>query len=387
MVRRDLTHRRWLATLSGSIIIAALFAWLPLEASAADLRQGSDVTVARTETVNDDIYAGAGTINIGGTVNGNVIAGGGTITVSGNITRDLIVGGGTINVTGHVGGSIIAAGGNLTLSGPVEHDIVVTGGTIDISSGATIGRDLLVAGGTATVSAPVTRRVQMSSGSLTLKNHVGGDVRGRVDRLKLDGAQIGGNLDYTSNNAVELVNGARVAGTTTRHMPTDANSARNGFLGWLRELIGLFALGLLMIFLLPGLSARAIDTLRALPWPSLGIGAAILVITPLVALIIFIIGLLIGGWWLGVLLVPIWILVLAVGYVVSGFLLGRLLFAQLGWGGYHDALALLGGLFVLTILGLIPILGGLVGLAAVVLGAGALALTVSQRTSWRGAAR
>ncbi|TMD85766.1 MAG: DUF342 domain-containing protein [Chloroflexi bacterium] len=387
MVRRDLTHRRWLATLSGSIIIAALFAWLPLEASAADLRQGSDVTVARTETVNDDIYAGAGTINIGGTVNGNVIAGGGTITVSGNITRDLIVGGGTINVTGHVGGSIIAAGGNLTLSGPVEHDIVVTGGTIDISSGATIGRDLLVAGGTATVSAPVTRRVQMSSGSLTLKNHVGGDVRGRVDHLKLDGAQIGGNLDYTSNNAVELVNGARVAGTTTRHMPTDANSARNGFLGWLRELIGLFALGLLMIFLLPGLSARAIDTLRALPWPSLGIGAAILVITPLVALIIFIIGLLIGGWWLGVLLVPIWILVLAVGYVVSGFLLGRLLFAQLGWGGYHDALALLGGLFVLTILGLIPILGGLVGLAAVVLGAGALALAVSQRTSWRGAAR
>ena len=387
MVRRDLTHRRWLATLSGAIVIAALFAWLPLEASAADLRQGSDVTVARTETVNDDIYAGAGTINIGGTVNGNVVAGGGTITVSGNITRDLIVGGGTINVTGHVGGSIIAAGGNLTLSGPVEHDIVVTGGMIDISSGATIGRDLLVAGGTATVSAPVTRRVQMSSGSLTLKNHVGGDVRGRVDHLKLDGAQIGGNLDYTSNNAVELVNGARVAGTTTRHTPTDANSARNGFLGWLRELIGLFALGLLMIFLLPGLSARAIDTLRALPWPSLGIGAAILVITPLVALIIFIIGLLIGGWWLGVLLVPIWILVLAVGYVVSGFLLGRLLFAQLGWGGYHDALALLGGLFVLTILGLIPILGGLVGLAAVVMGAGALALTVSQRTSWRGAAR
>jgi hypothetical protein len=387
MVRSELTHRRWLAALSGSIIVGALFAWLPLEAAAADLRQGSDVTVGHTETVNDDIYAGAGTINIEGTVNGNVIAGGGTITVSGNITRDLIVGGGTINVTGHVGGSIIAAGGNLTLSGPVEHDIVVTGGMIDIASGAAIGRDLLVAGGTATVSAPVARRVQMSSGSLTLKNHVGGDVRGRVDHLKLDGAQIGGNLDYTSNNAVELVNGARVAGTTTRHTPTDTNSPGNGFLGWLRELIGLFALGLLMIFLLPGLSARAIDTLRALPWPSLGIGAAILVITPIVALITFIVGLLIGGWWLGVLLVPIWILVLAVGYVVSGFLLGRLLFARLGWGGYHDALALLGGLFVLTVLGLIPVLGWLVGLAALVFGAGALALTVSRRTSWRGAAR
>jgi cytoskeletal protein CcmA (bactofilin family) len=386
MARTYAMRRRWLAILSGSIVIAALFAWLPLPAAAADLRQGTDVTVARTETVNDDIYAGAGTINIEGTVNGNVIAGGGTISVSGSITRDLIVGGGTINVTGHVGGSIIAAGGNLTINGAVAQDIVVTGGTIDIGSGATIGRDLVVTGGMATVSAPVTRRVQMSAGNLTLKNRVGGDVRGRVDHLKLDGAQIAGNLDYTSSNSVDLANGARVAGTTTRHTPTDGRDASNGFLGWLRELIGFFALGLLLIFLLPGVSARAIDRLRAQPWPSLGIGAAILVITPIVALIVFIIGVLIGGWWLGVLLIPIWILVLAAGYVVSGYLVGRLLFARLGWAGYHDALALLGGLFVLTVLGLLPVLGGLIGLAAVVFGAGALALTVGRGTWMRRAA-
>jgi hypothetical protein len=284
-----------------------------------------------------------------------------------------------------VGGSIIAAGGNLTLNGPVEHDIVVTGGMIDIGSGATIGRDLVVAGGTATVSAPIARRVQMSSGSLTLRGRVAGDVRGRVDHLKLEGAQIGGNLDYTSDNPVELVNGARVAGTTTRHTPTDSRGSGNSFLGWLRGLIGIFALGLILIFLLPGISSRAIDTLRAQPWLSLGIGAAILIIPPIVALIVFVVGLLIGGWWLGVLLIPLWLLLLAIGYVVSGFLIGRLLFARLGWGGYHDALALLGGLLVLTVVGLLPVLGGFVGLAALVFGAGALALTVSRRTWTRGA--
>jgi len=386
MARRQITHRRWLATLGASAVLVALFAVLPLPAAAADLRQGSDVTVGPSETVNDDVYAGAGTISISGTVNGDVIAGGGTITVSGTVTRDLIVGGGTINVTGHVGGSIIAAGGNLTLNGPVERDIVVTGGMITIGSGGTIGRDLVVAGGMATVAAPITRRVQMASGSLTLRNRVGGDVRGMVDHLKLDGAQIGGNLDYTSSNSVELVNGARVAGTTTRHAPTDNRGAGNGFLNWLRELIGIFALGLILIFLLPGIASRAIDTLRAQPWPSLGIGAAILIIPPIVALIVFIVGIIIGGWWLGVLLLPIWILLLAVGYVVSGFLVGRLLFARLGWAGYHDALALLGGLFVLALVGLLPVLGGFVGLAAVVFGAGALALTVSRRTWMRGAA-
>jgi hypothetical protein len=386
MARTRIRHR-WLTALGGSIVVAAVFAWLPLQAAAADLRQGNDVTVGPGETVNDDVYAGAGTISINGTVNGSVVAGGGTITVSGNVTRDLILGGGNITVNGHVGGSIIAAGGNITVNGAVAQDIVVTGGMIDVGSGATIGRDLVVAGGTATVSAPVARRVQMAAGSLTLRNKVGSDVRGQVDHLKLDGAQIAGNLDYTSNNAVELVNGASVAGATTRHTPIDRGGGPgNGFLGWLRALVGILALGLILIFLLPGLSTRAIDTERAQPWASLGIGAAILVITPIVALLVFIVGIFLGFWWLGVLLIPLWILALAIGYVVSGFLVGRLIFAQLGWGRYHDALALLAGLFVLAVIGVIPVIGWLVGLVALILGAGALALVVTQRVRMRPAA-
>ena len=383
MARKRSALRRWLRVLAASILAGALVAVVPLDVLAADLRQGSDVTVGLGETVNDDLYAGAGTISISGTVNGNAIAGGGTITVSGNVTGDLILGGGTINVTGRVGGSIIAAGGNLTLNGSVLRDIVVTGGTIDIPSGATIGRDLVVAGGTATVSAPIARRVRMSSGSVTLRNKVGGDVTGRVDHLKLDAAQIGGNLDYTSDNRVELVNGARVAGTTTRHTPTGRG---NAVVGWLQALVGIFALGLLLILLLPALSTRATDTERAQPWASLGIGAAICIITPIVALIAFIVGIFIGGWWLGLLLIPIWILALAVGYVVSGFLLGRLIFAQLGWSQYHDALKLLGGLLVLGIVVIIPVLGWLVGLAALLFGTGALALAVTGQARGKPAA-
>lgn len=378
-------QRRWLW---GSVFAAALFAWLPIQAAAADLRQGRDVSVGSGETVTDDIYAAGGTISIDGTVNGSVIAVGGSITVTGNVSRDLIIAGGTINVTGRVGGSIRAAGGNLTLNGPVEHDVVVTGGTIDIGSRGTIGRDLVLAGGTATVSAPVARRVQMGAGTLTLRNRVGGDVSGSVDHLRLDGSQIGGNLDYTSNNQVDLLNGARVAGTTTRHTPSGRGVAGAGdsFIGWLRALIGIFALGLLFILLLPRFSGRAIDTLRAEPWASLGIGATILVVTPIVAVIAFIVGLLIGGWWIALLLIPAWILALALGYVVSGFLLGRLIFAQLGWGRYHDAFALLAGVAVLAVVALIPLLGWLVSLAALVFGAGALALVIARRATMRPAA-
>jgi len=103
-----------------------------------------------------------------------------------------------------------------------------------------------------------------------------------------------------------------------------------------------------------------------------------LIATPIIALIVFLIGLLIGGWWLGLLLIPIWLLALAVGYVVSGFLLGRVIFAQLGWGAYHDALALAAGLFVLAVVTIIPIVGWLVGLAAIVFGVGAVGLATTR---------
>ena len=357
--------------------IAVAFASLPLTALAADLRQGRDVTVASGQTINDDLYAAGGTISVDGNVNGSVIVAGGTVTITGTISRDLMVAGGTINVTGHIGGSIRAAGGNLTLNGPVAQDVVVAGGRTDIGSQGSVGRDLILTAGTATVSAPVTRNVVMASGDLTLKNRVGGDVKGRVDRLHLDGAQIAGNLDYTSNNGVEKTNGGSVAGTTTQRRP-ETNPSGNAFLAWLRALIGIVALGLILIFLLPRLSTRSIDTLRAEPWPSLGFGAVVLVATPIIALIVFLIGLLIGGWWIGLLMIPLWILALSLGYVISGFLLGRLIFARVGWGAYHDALALVAGLVVLAIVTVIPIVGWLIGLAAVVFGAGALAIAVTR---------
>ena len=373
--------------LSGLVLAAAALAFGSLPAVAADIRQGTTVTVGPGESVNDDIYAFGGTVTIQGTVSGSVIAAGATVTVSGHISRDLIVGGGNVTVSGPVDGSIRATGGTVTLSGPVGGDVVVAGGTVTIASGATIGRDLVAAVGTATVAGPVARRALVSAGTLTLQNKVGGDVTGQVDHLQLDaGAQIGGNLDYTSNNEVSKTSGATVAGTTTRHTPKDsgASGASGGFLGWVRGLIGLFALGLLLLFLLPRFSLQATQTLTRSPWASLGIGAAVLVLMPILAVLVFVVGIIIGGWWIGVLLLAAYFLALALAYVVAGFLLGRLVFDRIGWTRAHAVWALLAGLFILTVIGLVPVVGALVSLAAVLLGLGALGL---QSVARRGGSR
>jgi cytoskeletal protein CcmA (bactofilin family) len=365
-------------------VTVALLLGLSIQGAAADIRQGKEVDVTPNETVNDDVYAFGGTVNIQGTVSGSVILFGSTTTISGHVSRDVIAGGGTLIVTGQVDGSIRAAGGTIILSGPVGEDVVVGGGTVNVNSGATIGRDLIVGSGMATVAGPVTRRVLAGAGTLTLQSKVGGNVTGQVDHLQLDaGAQIGGNLDYTSNNEVVKASGASVAGTTTRH------AARNGglrgpgavFLDWLRTLIGFFALGLLLVLLAPSFSLRTAEILQRSPWASLAIGAAVLVLTPILALIVFILGLLIGGWWIGLLLLPVYLLALALAYTVSGYFVGRLVSTRLGWSRLHAAWVLLGGLFVLTLVGLIPVLGALVGLAAALFGLGTLSMAVASQRS------
>src|SRR5947209_4151087 len=144
---RTRSRQRTLWLLGTAGIVGALLAWLPVGVSAADLRQGPNVTLGPGQTLNDDIYAAGGTISIEGNVNGSVIAAGGTITVSGTVSRDVMIAGGTVNVSGKVGGSIRAAGGNLRLNAPVETDVAVAGGRVNVSSGGSSWRRLGIAGG------------------------------------------------------------------------------------------------------------------------------------------------------------------------------------------------------------------------------------------------
>src|SRR5437667_10478317 len=179
---RTRSRQRTLWLLGTAGIVGALLAWLPVGVSAADLRQGPNVTLGPGQTLNDDIYAACGTISIECNVNGSVVAAGGIITVSGTVSRDVMIAGGTVNVSGKVAGSIRVAGGNLTLNAPVGQAGVGAGGTVDIPSGGTIRRALAVAGGTAAGSAAGRRRGNEGAGHLDLRGRVGCDGLGRGRR-------------------------------------------------------------------------------------------------------------------------------------------------------------------------------------------------------------
>jgi hypothetical protein len=205
-------------------------------------------------------------------------------------------------------------------------------------------------------------------GNLRISGTVAGDVVTIADRATLaPGARVGGDLVYADKRPL-VPGGATVEGDVSR-VNIDEVTDPVGFIGavavWIAVTVSALVLGLLLLWLAP----RALDAAYAAASTSLGptIGWGLLLFFGLPILAVIALVTLVGiplGVALLLALVPLY----ALGYTTAAWLLGRRLVRP----PRARILAFLAGLAILRVLAIIPILGGIVGFAAVVVGLGAL---------------
>ena len=362
-------------------LVALILALTPTPAAAADIREGQDITIGTTETIEDDLYAFGTNIAINGTIHGDLIAAGNNISVDGIVTGDVIAGGQSIAIRGQVGGSVRAAGNTIVLDGKVANDLVVAGNELTILSNGRVGRDAIVGATNATIVGQIGRDLQAGSTNVRIDGGVGGNVLATVERIQLsDRATVGGSLKYTSKNEAQIANASSVKGSIERQTPDSGRAPL--FTGtvalvveWLKGLIGLLILGILVVFFFPGFSRRAGEALVRSPWLTLAIGALVLVGLPILSIVFFAVGALIGGWWIGFVVLGLFIVVLALGIPVAAVGVGAALL-RVARRPVPVWLALLIGLVTLLLVALIPILGGLVIFCALLFGMGATTIAV-----------
>ena len=365
--------------LAGLFVTAILLA-LATPAAAADIRSG-DVTIAQSETINDDLYVFGNNINILGTVRGDVIAAGSIVTIAGMVTGNVNAAGNAITVSGHVVGSVRAAGNTIAIDGRVEGDVVAAGSTVAVSSGAQIGRDLISGTGSVTISGPVGRDVRGSAGTLVIDGHVGRDATVEVTTLRLtDRAVVDGSVSYGSKNEAIRAPGAVVQGKFERREPQNAAPVTPAptatAIDLLKGLAGLLILGLLLVVLVPGFMRRTSEALAVNPWASVGLGVAVLIGIPIFAVLAFIVGAFIGGWWIGLVALALYLAAIAISLPVAAVAIGRWVLARVNLA--RDLpVALVVGVIVLVLLSVIPYVGGLIAFFACLLGLGAMALAIT----------
>ena len=255
-------------------------------------------------------------------------------------------------------------------SAATDH-VVITGGAV-VAPGQTAG-DVIVIDGTVTIAGYVTGDVVSVSGPIRLTGRVDGDVIAVSDRAVLGPrARVGGDLRY-GDERPRLAPGAKVAGEISNEDWADAAGGWgwvSAFAWWLAVSVSTLIVGVLLVWLAPGAlyaAARAVDEHLG---ATIGWGVAIAIGAPLLAVLalVTLVGIPFG---VGLLLAAIPVLLVA--YTTTAWVVGRRVLrnrSQSPWA------MLLAGWGILRLTALIPVVGGLVGLVATVLGLGALTVAL-----------
>lgn len=205
-----------------------------------------------------------------------------------------------------------------------------------------------------------------------------GDVRvwgtAREDVIALDGRVTvadGGTIegDVISRHRPVVEEGGRFEGDWDSWDPSAwrrASTAVGWFAAWLAVSFSLLLLGLILLLVVPRAAVAVDDDSRGRVGPVILWGIVLLIGLPVVAVLamVTLIGLPFG---LGLLLALG--LIYGVGYVTGAFLLGRRIVSR-----SSRFVAFLVGWGILRLVALVPVLGGLAWLAAVVVGLGAIAV-------------
>jgi cytoskeletal protein CcmA (bactofilin family) len=358
----------------------ALVLGLPATALAAEVRSGDTVVVPASETIADDVYAFGNNVTIDGTINGDVIAAGSTVTINGRVAGDVIFAGSTLTLNAPVGGSVRAAGNALTIAAPVTGDAVAAGSIINVNGAGRVGRDVLAAAGAIDLRGPVGRDVKASAGTLTVASSVGGSVQAQVTDLVLaSGAAVQGPISYVSSKDLTVAPDAQIPGSIQRSAPPTRTPnpwviGGIDLLGFIRGFVGLAAFGAIFVLLFPRASVTAAEAVQRQWLASLGLGFALLVAVPILALLAFGIGVMIGGWWISLFALAAYAVLSVMGYLASSFWAGSALARWANWQ-WHPVWRLVLGVAIVGLISLVPFIGPLVGFVAIVMGVGALALT------------
>ncbi len=345
-----------------------------------------NVTLAKTETVNNDYFAAGNTVTVSGTVNGDAYVAGGNVTFDGLVNGDLLVAGGNVTILGKVTGDVRAAGGNLIFSSQVDKNTTLLGGSITMSdSGKSLG-SLVAAGGNISINSPIGKGATVAGGQVKLGNTIGNSVNAYTGNLVLDsGTKIAGDLNYWSEQEQTLNPEASISGKANYHYVQTPKYAgekvdKGKILGiakigsllfGLYILIVEFIIGLLIIKLLPVFVVQTTEVINSRPLASLGLGFLVVILFPVVFmfLLISVIGIPLSL----VLFVAIILYWIFSGVIVSLFvgLKAQHYFGQQKTSLYWSYLV---GLIIMTLVGLIPVINFLVGMAGFLIGTGALLL-------------
>lgn len=261
--------------------------------------------------------------------------------------------------------SVAGAGAQTSSS---DDAIVVISGDVAVERGQVVD-GIFVAHGDVRIAGRVDGDVAVASGDVRVTGVVDGDLTAFSGTARLlPGAVVTGDLAYGDEQPV-VARRATVEGDVSKQNISDALDIApivSAFAFWLATAISGLVLGLLLLLLAPRAADAAFAQAQTRFGTVIGLGFAVLFGLPILGIVaaVTLVGLPLA---IGVFLA--WLPLASVAFVTSGWAIGRAIVKP----PTSRYLAFLAGFAILQLTTLIPVIGGVAWLAAVIVGFGMLA--------------
>ncbi|MGB3472460.1 MAG: hypothetical protein WBA51_16720 [Erythrobacter sp.] len=329
-----------------------------------------------TQKTTDDLFAAANTLEVNGAQ-----------------ADHLFLAGGDLKITQTQVSDIVAAGGDIRLeAAAVADDVIIAGGEIVADEDFDIGGTAVIVGGDVRFEAPVGQDLRIGANDIFVNSVVPGTARLSGDTIVLGPkARIGGDLLYRGSS-LTVDSAAVIEGDRTQleaSEPFAAEEIGKGaglmFLYFgLSTLFSYFVIVAMLVLIVPRLMQSTSQMLERKPLQALGIGVLFAVIAPVLGLVLIQTGL---GLPLAVFLFVASLALTPIAVAVSAHFLGMFTrklitrksrdpestFERIVWP--------LAGVVILLGLCLVPLVGLLVLLFAMLFGLGAFGRQVIEMLS------
>jgi cytoskeletal protein CcmA (bactofilin family) len=362
-IRRRLRRSVAIAVVMSALLCALA---LPQGAAAAEVRRGQSVSVPAGETVHNDLVATGGFVRIEGTVQGDVIAFTRDLTVTGHVTGDVIAFSEEVLIDGTVDGNVRVFSRSVILQGDVGKNVSALGRSVD----------LIVLAGEADLDGKIHRDLLGLVGRSNLDGLIGGQAWIRGGTLTVEStAEIRGPATFEGPQQPVVEAGAKLASPIRTELTQEIRRTRRSTARIIiRAIFGYgaaLAVGILILVVFPIFFREALREANKIGLP-IGIGALVLIIG--VVLVIPGLLLLFLGIGAGVAGAMAYAPILYVAQVFVGAWLGTKIMGETSAVTSAVIGRMAVGLLILRAAGFVPILGGLVWLAVVLWGTGAVLL-------------
>jgi cytoskeletal protein CcmA (bactofilin family) len=341
-----------------------------------------------TDWGEDNVYIAGASVRIEQVVRGDLVAGGGQVSIEREVKGDATVGAGDVRMAASIDGDLRAAGGNIYIAGPVRGEVIGAGGNINLAPGAQISGRVWLAAGNVRVEGTSRSDITIYARNIAIGGDIGGSARLVGEQIEiLPHARIQGRVSYRSPNAIRTDATATIAGGVSHEpvVPMHTMSRAWHTVAWIFGAIwgiGVFALGALLILLLPQASQSVERTLAQSPGQCLGWGLVLLVAIPLLAAMLFVT---LVGIPLAAAVLALYPVLLLFGYLAAMLFVGNrgaaLVRKKTDLSIATRVVALALTLIAFALIRAVPFVGTLVNGLALLFGLGALALTLYRHFS------